>query len=385
MWIFFRGLRERHHRGALYWRMMKRTDIAHMRLHNQHLAGAKLASPDAVVRWLGAVQSQEYAGAKWAVGQRMDDATDASLDRAFADGAILRTHVMRPTWHFVAPADIRWLLALTAPRVNAATASYYRKFGLDAALFARSNAALTRALRDGVQQTRTELASVLQEDGIATDDLRLGLIIMHAELDAVLCSGARRGKQFTYALLDEQAPQAEARTFTRDEALAELTMRYLTSHGPATVRDFVWWSGLAMADAKAGLAMVESQLTHTVVDDQTYWFTASPPIAHDPSPTAHLLPNYDEYIVGYTDRSAALDAVPAVKLDARGNVLFNHTLVIDGRVVGIWKRTIKKDAAIIEATPFALLGPAEAQALEAAAARYGQFIGLPAVLRIGKS
>lgn len=174
-----------------------------MRLHNQHLARAKLASPNAVVAWMGAVQSQDYVGAKWAVGQRMQGATDATLDRAFADGTILRTHIMRPTWHFVAPADIRWLLALTAPRVNATNAYYYRKFGLDDAILARSNAVLTSTLRGGAQRTRTELASVLQEAGIATDDLRLGLIIMHAELDAVICSGARRGKQFTYALLDE--------------------------------------------------------------------------------------------------------------------------------------------------------------------------------------
>nr|MDQ6908888.1 winged helix DNA-binding domain-containing protein [Chloroflexota bacterium] len=236
---------------------MTHLDIAHVRLHNHHIAGTKLAAPDAVVRWLGAVQSQDYAGAKWAVGQRMHDTTDAALDQAFADGAILRTHVMRPTWHFVAPADIRWLLALTAPRVNATNAYHYRKHGLNDATFARSNAALTNALRGGAQRTRTELASVLQQAGIATNDLRLGLIMMRAELDGVVCSGARRGKQFTYALLDERAPPAE--TLARDEALAELTRRYMTSHGPATVQDFVWWSGLTMTDAKAGLEMVKPQ------------------------------------------------------------------------------------------------------------------------------
>ncbi len=362
---------------------MRCVDIAHQRLHNQHIAGTKCATPGAVVQWLGAVQAQEYAGAKWAVGQRMQGATDAALDRALADGTILRTHVMRPTWHFVVPADIRWLLALTAPRVNAAAASSYRKSGLDDATFARSNAALAGALRGGTQLTRTELASVLQQAGIATDDLRLTHLVMRAELDAVICSGARRGKQFTYALLDERAPRAEAKTFTHDEALAELTRRYMTSHGPATVQDFVWWSGLTMADAKAGLDMVKSQLMYDVVDDRTYWFAASPPIAPDPSPTAYLLPNYDEYIVGYTDRSAALDALPASKLDARGNVLFNHTLVIDGRVVGTWKRIFTKDAVFIEATPFAPLDTAQVTALEDAAARYGQFIELPATLRIG--
>jgi hypothetical protein len=360
--------------------MIKGVDVVRQRLHNQHLAGTKFERPCEVVQWLGAVQAQDYAGAKWAVGQRMHDATDAALDEAFADGTILRTHVMRPTWHFVTPADIRWLLALTAPRVKARSAYNHRELALDDAIFTRSNAALAVALRGGKQRTRTELASVLQEAGIATDDLRLGHLMFRAELDGVVCSGARRDKQFTYALLDERAPQARA--LAHDEALAELTLRYVTSHGPATVQDFVWWSGLTTTDARAGLAMIESQLTHDVVGDRTYWFTASTPIAQDPSPTAYLLPNYDEYIVGYTDRRAILDAPPADRLDARGNVLFNHTIVIDGQVVGTWKRTLTKDAAIINAAPFAPLDTAEAQALKVAAARYGQFMGLPATLRI---
>lgn len=360
--------------------MMTRLDIVHRRLHNHHLTGTKRETPSAVVQWLGAVQAQDYAGAKWAVAQRMDDVTDAALDQAFADGAILRTHVMRPTWHFVAPADIRWLLALTAPRVNAANAYYCRKAALDDATFARSNAALTKALQGGMQRIRTELASVLRQAGIATDDQRLSHLMMRAELDGVICSGARRGKQFTYALLDERAPHTAP--FTHDEALAELTKRYFASHGPATVQDFVWWSGLTMTDAKAGLAMAASELMQEVVDDRTFWCIASPTIARNPSPTAFLLPNYDEYIVGYTNRSAILEAPPADKLDSRGNVLFNHTIVIDGHVVGTWKRTVTKDAVIIEARPFAPLSMDEAQAIEVAAARYGRFIGLPATLRI---
>ncbi|MDQ2784671.1 MAG: winged helix DNA-binding domain-containing protein [Chloroflexota bacterium] len=362
--------------------MMTRWEIAHRRLHTQRIAGAKFATPGAVVQWLGAVQAQEYAGAKWAVGQRMRDATDAALDQALSDGTILRTHVMRPTWHFVVPADIRWLLALTAPRVKAASAYYDRQRALDDTTFARSNAALANALQGGAHLTRAELASVLQHAGIATDDLRLGSLVMHAELDGVICSGARRDKQFTYALLDERAPRVA--TLARDEALAELTRRYMTSHGPATVQDFVWWSGLTMADAKAGLAMIESELIRDVVDGRTYWFAASAPIASDPSPTVYLLPNYDEYIVGYTDRRAALDALPADRLDARGNVLFNHTIVLDGQVVGTWKRTVTKSAVIVEVTPFAPLSATEAAALAVAVARYGRFIGLPAVLRVSQ-
>src|SRR5216684_6032669 len=251
---------------------MTNLDIAHQRLHNQLISQPTNDAPGDVVQWLGAVQAQDYAAAKWAVGLRSAGVTSDAIERAFADGAILRTHLMRPTWHFVSPADIRWILALTAPRVNAVNAYYYRKLALDDAVFMHSNAMLAKALQGGKQLTRPELTSVLQQVGIATDDLqRFTYIMMRAELDGIVCSGARRGKQFTYALLDERAPQA--RTLDRDEALAELTRRYFTSHGPATLQDFVWWSGLAAIDAKAGIEMVKLQLVHEVVDGQAYWFS----------------------------------------------------------------------------------------------------------------
>ena len=354
---------------------MTNLDIAHQRLHNQLITRRTFEKPGDVVEWLGAVQAQDYAAAKWAVGLRLQGTTDDDIEQAFTRGAILRTHLMRPTWHFVSPSDIRWILALTAPRVNAVNAYYYRKLALDDAVFMHSNAVLAKALQGGKQLTRPELASVLQQAGIATDDLqRFTHIMMRAELDGIVCSGARRGKQFTYALLDERAPQA--RTLNRDEALAEFARRYFTSHGPATLQDFVWWSGLTVADARAGLEMVTSQLMHEVVDGQTYWFSMSTPPAKDLSQAAYLLPNYDEYIVGYTDRSAVFDASHTNKLDPRGNVLFNHTIVMDGQVVGTWKRTIKKDAVIITPSLLTPLHDAETRAFAAAANRYGAFLDM---------
>src|SRR5579884_1810369 len=233
---------------------MTNLDIAQKRLYNHLIARQTFESPVDVVQWLGAVQAQDYAAAKWALGLRLPAVSDDDIERAFAGGAILRTHVMRPTWHFVAPADIRWLLALTAPRVHATNAYYYRQCELDDTTFTRCHEAMTNALQGGKQLTRPEIVSALKQIGIVADDpLRFGLIIMHAELEGIICSGARRGKQFTYALLDERAPQA--RTLERDEALSELVKRYFSSHGPATLQDFVWWSGLTAADAKAGLAM----------------------------------------------------------------------------------------------------------------------------------
>src|SRR2546425_5265540 len=354
---------------------MNNLDITRRRLHNQHITRRTLETPQALVEWLGAVQAQDFAAAKWALGLRLHGVTDDNIEQAFTDGAILRTHVMRPTWHFVSPADIRWLLALTAPRVRAASAYYNRKLDLDDVVFRCTHAVLANALQGGKQLTRDELASALQQAGIATDgEQRVTHIVMRAELDGVICSGARRGKQFTYALLAERAPQA--RTLDRDEALAELTMRYFTSHGPATIQDFVWWSGLTVADARAGLAMVTSCLLHETIGGQTYWFPPSTPPAQDLAPMAYLLPNYDEYTVGYTDRSAIFDALHTNKLDPRSGLLTN-TMVLDGQVVGTWKRTLKKNAVIIEANPFTPLSNTETRAFAASANRFGAFLRMP--------
>src|SRR5262245_50797533 len=281
---------------------MTKVYIARRRLMNQHIAQAAFEKPSDEVAWLGAVQAQDYAGAKWALGQRMQSATDDDLERAFTEGSILRTHVMRPTWHFVTPADIRWMLALTADRVHATNKPLYRRLELDGAVFTRSNAAIVKALRGGKQLTREELKAPLRQAGIATDgELRMGYLMMRAELDGIVCSGPRRGKQFTYALLEERVPRTRA--LDRDEALAELAKRYFASHGPASLQDFGRWAGLTMADARSGLEAIRSQFTYEVVDGQTYWFSESAPPPEPASPTASLLSIYDEYIIGYKDRS----------------------------------------------------------------------------------
>ncbi len=353
--------------------------IAHQRLHHQLIAQRTFDNPADVVQWLGAVQAQDYEGAKWAVAQRTNGLTDGAFEQAFSAGTILRTHVLRPTWHFITPADIRWMLALTAPRVKLLLSHYNRKLELDEALFAQSNAVLIEALQGGRQLTRAELGMALQQASIATKDLlRLSHIMIRAELDGIICSGAKRGKQFTYALLAERAPQAKS--LSHEEALAELARRYFISHGPATLKDYVWWSGLTVTDAKAGIEMVKHQLIQAVIEGQTYWLGESIAMEKVCSPTAYLLPNYDEYIVGYTDRSAVYDTQHAEKLDARGNVLFNCMIVIDGKVVGTWKRTFKKGSVIVELTPFVPLSPAEIGAVTTATQRYGEFLSVAVVL-----
>lgn len=355
-------------------------DIAHRRLHTQHIAGSPLQKPEDVVRWLGAVQAQDYPAAQWALGLRLGDgARDTDIEEAFTAGTILRTHVLRPTWHFVLPEDIRWLLALTAPRVHAFNAYYYRKLELDDALFARSHAIIRKALEGGKHLTRPELGAILERAGINTQDgLRLGYIIIHAELEAVVCSGPRRGKQFTYALLDERAPNA--RTLPHDEALAQFVLRYFTGHGPATVKDLMWWSSLTAAEVKAGIEMVKSQLIREVVDGQTYWLADTTPFVKDKSPTAYLLPNYDEYGIGYADRSAVLEASRTHELDPQRSVYFGHGIIIDGQLAGAWKRMFSKGAVVITPDTFVKLTNAESDAFAAAADRYGAFLSMPVVL-----
>jgi hypothetical protein len=280
---------------------------------------------------------------------------------------------MRPTWHFVTPADIRWLLELTAPRVNVVHGTMYRQLALDEALFVRSNKAIGEALAGGQFLTRTELGAVLSRAGIAAEGLRLGYIIHRAELDAVVCSGPRRGKQFTYALLDERAPQAKNLLY--DEALAELTKRYFTGHGPAAVEDFAWWSGLTKTQVRAGLEMVGSELIREIVGDQMYWLAPNLPLVKEPSPTAHLLPNYDEYLLSYRDSSPFLD--PAhVHLIETQNPIFAHTLVIDGGLVGTWRRDFKKDGVTITLKRFTALSEAQEEVLRSEAESFGQFWGL---------
>jgi hypothetical protein len=354
---------------------MNNSEIVRLRLHNQRLPVTTFKEPVEVVSYLGAVQSQDYAGAKWALGQRMVDASDAALDKAFNDGSILRTHLLRPTWHFVSPEDIRWMLKLTAPRVHAVNAFMYRQLELDKATIKKSYVGLQKSLR-GQPLTRTELGSALAKAGITAQRLRLGYIMMSAELDGIICSGARRGKQSTYALLEERVPPVKE--ISRDEALAELVRRYFSTRGPATLQDFMWWSGLAMADAKQGLEMVKSGFQREELDGQTYWFPEPSTDEKTRFPAVHLLPNYDEYFIGYKDRSAIGELTTRANIPKDAPSLFAHIIILDGQVAGGWKRTLEKNKVIVELTPITKLTQPEKQAVTAAAERYARYLGLAA-------
>ena len=348
--------------------------IVRRRLRTQRLTGAGFAHPEDVVGWLGAVQAQDYGPAKWAVGMRQRRATDAAVVRAFAEGRILRTHVLRPTWHFVLPADIRWLLTATAPRIQAGNAGRYRQLGLDAATLWRSEKLLAGALRGGEQLTRAELAQVLTRSGVAVDGQRLPYLLMYAELNAVICSGARKGLQHTYALLEERAP--DARDLPREEALAELARRYFTSHGPATAKDFAMWASLTLAEAKPSIEAAGSSLRREEIGGVVFW-SAADQAARTPalrSPAVRLVQGYDEYLMGYTETKGVL-ARPGTRWAPATPPVFALVILLDGRVAGFWKRTLRRAAIVIEAALLEPFSEAQTLALQKEAARYGAFIG----------
>ena len=363
-------------------------DLAARRLRAQGLIGKPFASAVDAVRWLGAVQSQDYGGAKWALGQRTRGATDLELDRLFDEGAILRTHVMRPTWHFVLPEDIRWLQELTSARVVAGIAGRYRQLELDDRTIGRAMELFAEALSSGRFLTRAELGEVLQAGGILAEGQRLPHLIAAAELASLITSGPRRGKQFTYALLEERAPAG--RPLDRDEALTALTLRYFRSHGPAQVQDFAWWSGLTMVEIRKGIHLVGGGLERETMDGKDFWSDPKAARAGRIDPLAHLLPNFDELTVAYRDRGALLD--PRVPFNPsffayyrestpQGGMLSN-VVTIAGRVRGAWSRTLAPKLVRVHVRPLAPFSASDVEAVDAAAKKLGRFLQLNAEVRV---
>ena len=351
---------------------MSKSLIVSQRLRNQRLTSTEFKRPVEVVRWLGAVQAQDFGAAKWAIAQRTQNATNESIEQDFNDGKVIRTHVMRPTWHFVSPEDIRWLLELTAPRVNIASGSAYRRFELNEHVFKQTNKVLARALRGGKHLTRRSLKNLLNESGVAADNsIRLGHILLRAELDAVICSGPRDGNQFTYALFEERVPQTKR--IDRERALATLTQRYFTSHGPATVQDFMWWSGLTASDAKNGINLVQRLLAKTSEGDKVFWGPKDEVAVTRRVGSASLLAEFDEYVVAYKDRSSVFDSNDHV---AMANGALGRTVMIDGKIVGSWKKVKEKDSLQISVQLFRALTESERVAIARVVDRYAKFLAV---------
>lgn len=350
-------------------RIDPRLELARRRLLNQRLVSAPAGSAAAVVRHLGAVQAQEYPVARWSVGQRSRGLSEGAVDEALASGEILRTHVLRDTWHLVAAEDIRWLVELTRPRIRRRNEVMHRRLGLDARTLVRTDALLVDALGGGRRLTRAQIGSLLDAHGIHAEGPHLAYVLMHAELELVICSGGLDGRQQTYALLDERVGPTQP--LRADDALAELTRRYFSSHGPATVRDFTWWASLTVGDARRGVELAESELARTEVEGRTYWSAASPRRWRVGRPIAHLLPCYDEYVIGYSESR------DVGGLRSGGRARLDHLVLVDGQVAGSWRRIVTSRQMTIEAKLVRQLDEAERRALDETVERYGRFVALP--------
>lgn len=338
--------------------------IAAERLLNQRLARPASQNIDELVAWFGVVQAQEYAAAKWALALRMrGNVTADAIERAFNDGRIVRTHVLRPTWHFVAAADLGWLLQVSREHVQRRMAYAYRTFGLDPATRVRAASLFERALGDGAHLTRRELGACLERNRMKAKGISLALLTIYAELEGIMCSGAQRGRELTYALLSARAKSP--RSPSRDEALAELTRRYFRSHAPATIRDFVWWSGLSTKDAKRGLEIIGAK--DDVADGCTYWRSNRVPSRRQSPAAVHLVPIYDEYLVAYRD----LHAVPRV---GGARYSLGPALILNGQVMGGWKPVVAGDRVVVNVTIDRRLTTSERDALEHAVERYGRHV-----------
>jgi hypothetical protein len=354
--------------------------VAAQRLAAQRIARPDHRSPAALVAWMGAIQAQDPAGARWAVALRLagKPVAEQEILGALQEGSIIRTHVMRWTWQLVTPADLHWMLPLVAARLFQRAARRFRELGLDQKTLGRSRAILERALRDGAHLTRDELRAALEAGRVsAAAGGRLSHLLAHAELQGVICSGAPRGAAATYALLETRAPRP-ASPWSREESLAELARRYFRSRGPATVADFTWWSGLSPAEARAAAQSVESELARQEIDGYTAW--ADPDAGRPRSgERAHLVPPFDEILVAYKDRAALLDPAHARRLNAGGGMLA-PSVVLGGRVGGIWRRTMGRTEVAVSISAFDRLTRTDRDAVAQAAERYARFLGLKLAL-----
>jgi hypothetical protein len=361
---------------------MRAANLVRLRHEAQLIGVPGRRTAEEVVTWLGAVQAQDLAAAKWAIGVRLgggDDASDAAVERAIDGGRIIRIHALRGTWQLLAAPDVRWIIDLVSPQVLAGWARRLRELELDGATLSRAMAVLERDLALG-DRTRAELAAALEKAGVSPAGQRLSHLLGHAELIGLAAGGPRRKKQPTWSLLDQRV-RSEAKALSRVAALEALARRYFASRGPAGVDDFGWWSGLRPAEARAAHEAARPALSSVEVDGRTLWFDgrAKPSTR---SLGAHLLPAFDEYLVGYTNRDLQLDPAHVRQVNAGGGLLA-PIVVVAGAVVGCWRRLVGRAAVEIELSAFGGRATVEGSAIAVAAERYARFLGLPPKLSIG--
>ena len=353
-------------------------DIITLRLINQQLAGTRFNTAQELVGWMGAMQAQDYQQAKCAVGVRLPHLTEGQIESSFNQGEIIRTHLMRPTWHFVSSDDIYWMLELTAPQIKAVLKSRHRELELTETVVRKSQEVLEKALAGNQSMTREELLRELQKASIPTDLQRASHFMLRAEIDGIICSGPIKGKKQTYALLSERVPLKK--TLSREEALAKLAKSYFSSHAPATLPDFVWWSGLPVADARRALEMNKPGLDSASIGLETYWFADPGTVPQTLPYSVYLLPAFDEFLISYKNRSAVITAEDHKKAIS-DNGIFRPVVLANGQISGLWKRTLKKDTVGIETQYFRPHNKEEERLMSKAADSLGHFCGKKAEIK----
>ena len=348
-------------------------EISNRRLTNQCIGSSIHDNVKNLVSSMGAIQAQDFAMAKWAIGIRVAKSTINDINEAFNKGDLIRTHLMRPTWHIVSSNDVHWMLDLTAQRIKSSLRSRHTELGLNSEALNKANRIIEKELGETTFQTREKLALKLNESGIRTDENRLSHILFNAELEKLVCSGPVDKNNQTYTLLNSWVPKTK--TLLHDEALAELARRYFSSHGPATLKDFTWWSGLPVGEARKALDYAKDSFISETINSETYWFTEPSTESANTSSSTFLLPAYDEFLISYADRSASILQVDNKKAISN-NGIFRPVIVENGQVTGLWKRTIKNKYAIIEFDVWQQPTLQLKEKLEAAALDFGRFLEL---------
>lgn len=345
------------------------SDIVNIRFSNQHIGGTILGTPRDVAEWMGAMQAQDYQMSKWAFGIRLPGSDTKSIEEAADRGEILRTHLLRPTWHFVAARNIKWLIGISAASIRSSLLSRHRQLKIDDRKIGRSLDLLGNVLKGGNHLTREEITNLFREEGISAESTTTYHMILWAEIEGLVCSGRRKGKELSYALVDERAPESEK--LSREEAVLKLVKIYFSSHGPATLRDFTWWSGLGTVEARQAIS--NSSLPGKFeFEGSMYWM--GPVSQPEIKPTVFLLPAYDEYLISYSNRSAVLPA----RLNTRAvssNGIFRPLVLINGKVAGLWKRSTAGNGMRIEIDLFRDPGVRSKRLIQKAAEEYSEFSG----------
>jgi len=350
---------------------MNYEEIPVFRLISQHIAEAKKQSVSDVVYGMGAMQAQDYNMAKWAIGLRTHGCNGIDVESAIDNAEIIRTHLLRPTWHFVSSKDIYWMLDLTAGKIKASFQSRHKELGLTESVLTKSCKIIEKALSGNNHLTREELINVLEKAKISIYDNRASHIFGWTELEGITCSGKIKNGKQTYALLEERVTVKNK--LKKEEALAELAARYFRSRGPATLEDFSWWSGLSIKDCRQAAEIIKNDFISEKIETKNYFFSNSFSIQKTNNEAAFLLPAFDEFVIAYKDRSASLSREQHKK-SISSNGVFRPMIVVNGQIIGIWKRTIQKKETVIEANYF---GPQSKEVkilVEKEAVKFGQFL-----------